>query len=333
MKRESLVCLFILVLGMLALAEEVEACSCLPEPYPPCKAYAETPLIFSGTAIDVFPREFVPGDYQERKATIRVEAFHKGTGTKVIDVFTDGRCGIYFEVDKKYLVYGSNTSGRVETGMCSRTQPLEESKEDLNYFSQVPFLESGGIIYGSVEKFALNYGSGGESDMTTPVANVSVRIIGPKTVTLRTDRNGKFKVTGFPPGQYFIELKGSKLRISAHTKTQPIDVFELKDRGCAEAKFYADFEGSISGRVVDSSRKGVAGLDVQLVNADYNFTGPNDTGPMLEWTRSKEDGSYVFDGIPPGRYRLGIGIAGAFDVFGQNGRIFYPITKNPNDAK
>ncbi len=61
--------------------------------------------------------------------------------------------------------------------------------------------------------------------------------------------------------------------------------------------------------------------------------GVNDTGPLLEWTVSRNDGSYVLGGIPPGRYRLGIGIGGAFDAFGKNGQVFYPNTRDPEKAK
>jgi hypothetical protein len=326
-------CVFILI----ATSKSV-ACSCNDAPNPPCRSYSETPLIFSGEVTDFVPIEKNPTGFENRKAVFKVQNVFKGEVSKEIIIYTgDGGsdCGFPFQVGKKYLVYAYGENDVFVTSYCTRTNYLADAGEDLSFFETVPTLKKGSTIFGSVKKYALQWGNAGGEDfgLTKPLPNMIVRLRGPKSTVLKTGKNGEFKVSGFPAGQYVIELRLPKhLEMSPNTSTQQLDILEVQDKSCVGAKFYVEFEGKISGKVLDANGGGVAGYDVQLVSADYKYEGENDTAPLLEWTVSRSDGSYKFDGIPPGRYRLGIGIGGAFDSFGKKGQVFYPNTKDPQKA-
>lgn len=327
-------CLALSGILILAIAVSSFACSCDSNPNPPCRAYANTEVVFTGTVLESDP--FDP-EYREssRKAVLRIDSRIKGelAGTRVT-VASSSRCGPFFEKGASYLVYSWKDGDRLETGMCSRTTLLKDATEDLEYFGRLSSVEDGIRIFGHVKKFALGYGDDENYGRAVPLANMVVRLRGAKSRTLLTGKQGEFEVKNFPEGQYLLELKLPKsLRMSPNTQTQMLEILDVKNRSCAEATFYVRFQGEISGKVLDRRGKGAAGLNVQLVSADYRFEGPNDTGPMLEWAISRSDGSYTLEGIPPGRYRLGIEIAGAFDSFGKDGQIFYPNTKNPNEAK
>lgn len=327
---------YLLGLGVILLvfAANVWACQCDGTPNPPCRAYGDTPVIFTGIVLesDPFDPQF---QNPSRKAKLKVEKTIKGIDVKEITIFSDPRCGPFFEEGKQYLVYAYGPLAHLETNMCTRTRLLKDTTEDFEYFEKLPTLKDGGLIFGTVKKYANGYGNDEDFGLTKPVPNIVVRIRGDKhrTYLSRTDRNGSFKISNVPAGRYLVDaILPKNLNFSANTGSRPLDFFELKDKGCAEIKYYVDFEGEISGKILDANGKGVAGLDVQLVSADYKYEGQNDTGPLLGWTLSRNDGSYRLDGIPPGRYRLGIGIGGAFDSFGKNGQIFYPNTTDPQKA-
>jgi hypothetical protein len=330
---------FNLLIGILLIAwsaTESFACSCNRTPNPPCRFYWQTPVIFEGTVIKFVSIENNPNGFENRKAKFRVESPYKGIGKKEIEIYTgDGGsdCGFPFQVGKRYLVYAYGENSYLSTNYCGRTRAIENAKEDFDYFAQLPSMKSGVMIYGSLKKYAFGYGEDEDFGLTKPIAGIPIKIKGKKSILLRTDKNGNFKVSDFPAGTYLIEpVLPKNLTLSVHTKTQTYDFFEIKSKECYEAKFYVDFEGKVKGRVLDEKGRGVKGIDTQLVSAEYKFKGKKDTAQLLEWNVSNESGRYSFEGIPPGRYFLGIGIGGASDVFGKNGRVFYPNTTDPKKA-
>lgn len=328
--------LICLALAVLATTESL-ACSCIPTPNPPCRAYWQTPVIFEGTVTEFAVVENNAKFFENRRATFSVEKSHKGIdGTKETEIYTgDGGsdCGFPFQVGKRYLVYAYQENGYLSTNYCGRTELIEGAKEDLDYFAQMAAMKDGATIYGSVKKYAFGYGSDEKFGLTNPVANIAIRIEGKKSALLRTDKDGNFRASGFPAGTYLMEpILPRNLTLSVHSKTQSIDFFEVGNKQCYEAKFYVDFGGKVKGRVLDENGRGVEGIDAQMVSAEYKLKGDKDTAPLLARSVTDENGRFSFDGIPPGRYFLGIGIGGAFDVFGKNGRVFYPNTIDPNKA-
>ena len=59
-------------------------------------------------------------------------------GQKEIEIATGsggGDCGYEFQTGVEYVVYAyKNAEGRLETNSCSRTRPLSEANEDIEYF-------------------------------------------------------------------------------------------------------------------------------------------------------------------------------------------------------
>lgn len=325
----------IISLILLIYPENFFACSCLRTPNPPCRSYWNTPVIFDGIVTEFASIENNPNGFENRKAKFKVENAYKGISTEEIDIYTgDGGsdCGFPFRVGQRYLVYAYGNDNYLTTTYCARTSSLKNVAEDLNYFKQLSSMNAGGWIYGSVKKYAFGYGDDEDFGLTNPVPNILVKVHGKKEYSIKTDKQGKFEIKNVPEGQYAIEAVLPKnLEFSVHNP-ELIYFTEIKNKGCAEAKFYVDFEGEIRGKVLDKSGKPVKGITAQLVSADYNFESKDAMARLLEWHLTKADGSFQFTGIPPGRYFVGIGIGGARDVFGKEGRVFYPRTDDPKKA-
>ena len=322
----------ILAFVFLTFASDSLACLCDALPNPPCRAYWETPAIFSGVVTSITPIN--TDGVGERKVSIKVERAYKGIDKNQVEVFTgDGRmdCGFPFEVGERYLVYANNYNDVLSTSYCMRTHNLSRAKEDIDYIEGLPSMPDGVTIFGNIAKI------GRFSYVTKPIVNLGIKIEGPdsgRTESLRTDGKGNFKIQGIPAGIYLVNpLLPKETSFYAYGRDDNNLAYRVSNRGCLQIDFAAYFEGKIQGRVLSATGKNVAGYDVQLISADYEFKNSTDMAALLTWDVSEANGSFMFEGVPPGRYKLGIGIGGAPDVFLKKGRIFYPGTVDPKKAK
>jgi hypothetical protein len=164
------------ILFLPAFASPVFACSCL-NPGPPCQAYWDAPVVFAGTPLAVSRIE-VERDgsrVMQRLVRFRIEEAFRGVGGTDVEVLTGGwggDCGYDFEVGRKYLVYGYTIEGKkwVGTGICTRTRPLSEAGEDLNFIRALPNSPPGATIYGTAQRHRVNLENGGSWDPAGPIA-------------------------------------------------------------------------------------------------------------------------------------------------------------------
>lgn len=110
----------------------VYACSCRP-PGPPAEALANATAVFSGkvTALSA-PAD--RGGSDPVQVTFAVTKGWKGADQSTIVILTpasSASCGVDFVEDQEYLVYASESEGRLQTNLCSRTTQLAMAGEDL----------------------------------------------------------------------------------------------------------------------------------------------------------------------------------------------------------
>lgn len=329
--------IFVAVSFLLTLIFTVDfiACSCNRTPDPPCRSYWETPVIFEGVVTEFVPVEDNSNGYENRRAKLIVKKAYKGINENEVFIFTgDGGsdCGFPFKKDESYLIYGYGENGYLTTNYCTRTRSIKYAKEDLDYLSNLNLMKDGALIYGNVKKYAFGYGDDENFGLVKPISGIRIKIEGTKEYNVKTDKDGKFQIQNVPEGNYLIQaLLPKNLKFSVHTPEQ-MYFTQIKNKGCAEANFYVDFEGEIKGKVLDEKGNPVKGITAQLVSADYKFESKDDMAGLLNWTLTKDDGSFRFTGLPSGRYFIGIGIGGAHDVFSKEGRVFYPNTDDPAKA-
>jgi len=143
----------------------VIACSCLG-PGPPCQAYWNSEVVFTGRALSVARVEV---DWEGQKIPRRLFRFKleksfRGNSDALIDVLTGlggGDCGYDFELGVDYLVYGATVTGKpwVGTSICSRTQTVANAREDLEFLRALPSSPAGARIFGTALKFTVNFGN------------------------------------------------------------------------------------------------------------------------------------------------------------------------------
>jgi hypothetical protein len=211
-----------------------DACSCVSG-VPVCDAFWRTPLVFSGTVIEVTP---VPPKNAramsfQRRVRFSVAKVWRGDAADTIEISTGmggGDCGFNFVAGQQYLVYASGTPGQYSTGICSRTKLLGAAAEDRAYIeTALDQPSTAGRIFGLVE---LQRKAGDVS--ARPAAGYTVTLAqGSKQWTAMTGADGHYEFRGVPAGTYAVALS-----LPANERAYGPPQTTLSDsRGCAAANF------------------------------------------------------------------------------------------------
>jgi hypothetical protein len=191
------------------------ACSCGPK-MAPCEAYSSSSLIFIGLVtssqitsekrINQFAREY---SIDDRRYQIKVEETFRGSLADTIEAHTnEWTCGYEFTTGKRYLIYTHDSKkGPYGVTFCSRTRPIEEAAEDLNYLRVERFTPSGGRIFGSILKDFNTDHSLPADQRYPPMAGIHIVIEGEGSrFELISDEKGQYEVRNLKPGDYSIEI-------------------------------------------------------------------------------------------------------------------------------
>ncbi|MET0625667.1 MAG: carboxypeptidase regulatory-like domain-containing protein [Pyrinomonadaceae bacterium] len=339
MSRRTLLLTLASLLVTLVSAARAEACTCMV-PGPPCQAFGAASAVFVGTVTAVRTRE--AKSVEAARAEIDwspvvvkfsvLQPFHGVEGAEV-EVSTGrggGDCGYQFRRGESYLVYahGGRDGKTLTASTCSRTQPISQAAEDLEFLRALGARGSGVSIDITVERGRQDVKSG-EVKSLGGLADARLTIEGAagESREVRTDSEGRARLTGLKPGTYKIKLALPE-GLMTHREEQEVTI---ADRGCASVHYAVADDGRISGRVTDAEGRAVAGVLVALVGADDDPERPN---PRYEWTA--EDGRYEHKSLPPGRYLLAVNYnryPEPNDPSNAYPRTYYPGAAEPSQAE
>jgi hypothetical protein len=324
----------LLLVAFVAFAPESLACSCASSP--PCRGYWEASAVFVGRRVGVRTVTVEVGVGESKyKREMRVFRFavdraYRGAKSPFVEVRTGmggGDCGITFNASEQYLVYAyaDDETGTLGTGICTRTAPVAEAAEDLQYIaglSSPGSKRSGGSVYGAVHKQVREPRGEEEDDeiKTIPVARARVEIEGGgRSSAVETDAEGEYRVEGLAPGDYTVRLKLPET-LFIHGPERKVSI---AGSVCVGEWFSVEPNGRLVGRVFDSEGRPAAGVSLRLKAAGrkklrhHGYTTATATAP---------DGTYEFKGVPPGRYVIQM----RFDGEGMYGGTPFPLIYHPN---
>lgn len=338
MTRSGLFLTLAALLVVLFSAARADACSCMT-PGPPCQAFGTASAVFVGTVTGVRTREAksvgaVRAEPDWWPVVVKfsvLQTFHGVEGAEV-EVSTGqggGDCGYGFRRGESYLVYANvGRDGRtLMASICSRTQPLSQAAEDLEFLRGLGARGPGVSIDVTVVRSRHSV-KGGDAEPLggLPGARVTVEGAG-ESREVRTDAEGRARLAGLRPGTYKIKLTPPE-GLTANRDEQEVTI---ADRGCASVHYAVQDDGRISGRVTDAEGRAVAGVLVAAVEADDDLERYR---TRREWTR--EDGRYEMKGLPPGRYLLAVNYnryPEPEDPSNAYPRTFYPGAAQPSQAE
>jgi hypothetical protein len=192
------------------LAHGAYACDC-GDPGPPCKAFANTPVVFAGRVVKIamISVKAPSGDfYEDRLIFFDVERSYRGSVGATAEVVTGSGgsdCGYDFHQGQHYLVYANPhpESGKLYTGICQRTRPISEAGDDFDSLSKKDDPSHGAGIEGTIEQ--LTRDSRYETRVIGFMAGISLLAQGKSgRWTTVSEKDGRFRLWGLQPGRYRI---------------------------------------------------------------------------------------------------------------------------------
>jgi len=274
---------------------------CLPRPLPattcivppPCGRIHQDAILFVGTVLD-------SGTPEGKNRVVRVkvdEAFiGVPAGTKEVTVVSEGDWLIR---GRGYLmdIYRGE-DGRYYPAMCGATEeiPLRYNPELLDYLRLYAKGQAKTSLTVSVR------------DENRPLAGARVTVTGPEgTLKDITGPEGFAKFENVAPGKYTVAAT------RVHYKATEEGSFNLEPNvvpgSCPTSSIALQSEASVSGRVRDAQGSPASSLEMELVAVPESDDGSLFHTPFF-MAKTAADGSFVFEGVSPGRYLLGSNIIG-----------------------
>jgi hypothetical protein len=202
-----------------------------------------------------------------------------------------------------YFIDGRRASGAltrllpiVEAGPCARTRLVADATLDLRVLREGP-PKSGVSIVGCARKPEESVGGLRPPPMHTPLGGASVSVTGSAgTTTVTTDQDGIYEVNGLPEDNYIVKIALPETQVAEDGK---VNKKAMAQNRLFELDFYAAWNGTIEGRVTDSTGR-PAHVWLMVRHSDGT-----DLGPYVRWFfDSGRDGSFRLERVPPGRYKL-----------------------------
>jgi hypothetical protein len=275
-------------------------------PGPPCVEYWQADAVFIGVASRVVqvPNETLlsVGPYLRTTVHFTIEEAFKGVGGTGLVLDLD-HCGHSFKEGERYLVYAQRNLNNQQLdvrGGSTRTRPLSEATEDLQYIRGLVSAEAGSRVFGKVAQFSYNL-KRNDFDVE-PLKNIRVTLEGnDQRQEVLSDSEGRYEFKRLATGTYWLQAE-----LPPHLNLDK-QTIKVTGRGCVPLDFSARSKGQIAGSILDVNGKPLLSVPVSLVPANISaeemFAESND---KMVWpvAFTNEDGRFLFAQLPPGRYLL-----------------------------
>jgi hypothetical protein len=263
---------------------------CMFDPSPPCQAFSQAEVVFSGVVTQAsYSATYQKGEGEDRWnnrdriAHFSVDSVFRGMlGTQVDVIATeilptpitlrdgspgsktlsDFDCDYRFKEGERYIVYAQfrkTNDGSLRVGL-NRTRLFAQALEDLEFIRGLDQAGPSGRIYGQAKQTSRDLNNKGNTSFVGPVANARIIVDGmDQHYETFTDAEGRYQVKGLKPGEYSVQAE-----FPAELSTYPARKARVPERGCAEVDFtyYPDVSNVRDARVFTlKAGERIEGLD------------------------------------------------------------------------
>lgn len=278
---------------------------------PPTELVKNAAMVFVGRVLST--GESTPRRIGEPVRFSVVEAFQGVTkGATVLASAGGGGCAGSFRVAESYLVFLQRTrAGELPSAsLPSGTVTIREAPAVLRWLRNRTRpawnIQLLGVVW-DIDSAASGY-------RRNPLPGVEMIVSGNgRTASATTDRDGIYQMGGLLPGEY---------EISASSPGRDIRPNRMKvDRCCVFADIGAFVDGHVGGAVRDAAGGSLDGIRVEIA-----AVWPQGEVLPFRDAITTGGGCFLFHGIPPGQYRVGVNVLTSPTVRQPYTTTFRPIS-------
>ena len=304
--QQKLVLCFFSLITLTGLANNALASCPRTQQGPPCAEYWQADAVFIGVANRVVhvPNNtgLIIGPYTSSTAYFTIEEAFKGVGGTGIVLELD-YCGHRFTEGERYLVYARRKYNSTELDVRAgntRTRPIHEAAEDLQYIRGLASAEPGSRVFGKVTQFSQNIRK--LTIDAEALRDIKIILEGKNDrQEILTDSEGRYEFKRLPAGTYRVRAE-----LPAYLSNDWVTI-KLTGRECAMVDISPWRKGQIAGRVFDSKGETLTDVPISIVPADASAEEIfAEAKEKVVWPLhyTNREGRFSFSQLPPGRYLL-----------------------------
>jgi hypothetical protein len=319
----------------------VFACSCAQN-NSVCATYWDAKLLFRGrvTSMTFIPDQpppqvmvngkletlIVPGRLEVHFTVLEKLRGETGSETMIQTPSQSSACGVDFQEGAEYLVFGSEGQGGWWTNKCTRTHEIVNAEDDpdLLWIRGLASAKAGSTIFGTAKQALPNFEY--DSVQHQPLAGLTVDLKGPVDRSVRTDSAGEFSVAGLPPGNYEVTPE-----FPNGLGPPAVSVVSVRDKGCAEANFFAQNDGVVDGNLFFDDLKPAEGVYMRLKRVVEADSPAWSQGLYIATTDA--NGHFHFEPVQAGAYVLGVNVDFPAEGSAYQRKNFYPGRSQQEQAE
>ena len=317
------------VLGALFAAPPADACTCV-SPGPPCQQFWGADAVFDATVESIEPTSRDENIGEGHVVTMREHLVHlkiaqawKGVAAGALDVVTASEgsaCGYAFKPGRRYLVfaYRRPADGRWGVTSCGATREYDGTGEPAAFLASLAEPAKGGRIFGSVKASVPSFVF--EPASPPRLLETPVRLVGDGRERVVSSTGGTFEFTGLAPATYRLELQSPE-GYSTHSPSRSIEIPDA--RACAQADYHLQPAGRIVGRVLEADGRPARRMMMIEVTTPEARAHPTYGLPRVSGY-TEENGDLEINGLPPGRYIVGVNLSDLPSQYRPHARTLYP---------
>lgn len=307
------------LLAVLALSFSGFACEC-GSPGPACSYASSAPVIFVGAP--TFTDDDGSGTFAQRTLyKFRVEEIFKGLpeGTKEIwvDPGSYTSCYAEYRLGEKLLVFASvlgllpvDTAAMSVARPTGRPKPLPPGFDPMTqvyYAPECTGTREADSAANDIEWLRAWKAGGTQTSIQGSVHDWLDWPLAGAKVVVKSDRESRFATTDstgaflfepIAPGKYDVDatLAGFRLRWKPQV--------DVHGRACGYLNISLEASGGLSGTLMDQNGRPLAGVTLGIAR----MKGTEETFPSVHRDESGSDGSFLYRGLPPGDYLIGVNL-------------------------
>jgi hypothetical protein len=266
-----------------------------------CEMYGRAGAVFVGKITDIkeIKKENVSSDFE---ITFQVkEAFLGVKNSTSVSLILWGTTLDYcrFEKDADYLIYASKGDNFFSIDAGTRSRPIQEAEEDLQFLRNLPQQKNGIRIFGNVSQLVK---SSLEEDNSAPLPKMFVKLESTSNKQQiffrKTDAKGLYEFSSVPEDSYNVSL----VNVAQNFSTSRNKV-TANNKGCVKQNFSVVPTSKIKGRIIDSEGNPVENLTVEVISV--NIVNP-DYWLGEEFSQTDSKGYFESVNVPPGLYTISV---------------------------